>query len=244
MNFSFIRYTQPAWKFNIHPIAKKFSACLYHPTILPSNINLPIDDRYTTDAAKNADIAYRAFNSGYLVKATQNQLQNIEHLEQPSIQDEYIFLRKYWGKPWAVYALVRRLFAFNNPFKEITAFFATTKVQKLSLYQNPVDYNAYTTFQSPLLQQQPLVSVIIPTLNRYIYLKDVLSDLEKQSYKNFDVIVVDQSVPFNEQFYKQFNLKLNVIHQQEKLLWTARNRAVKESKADYLLFFDDDSRVD
>ena len=42
----------------------------------------------------------------------------------------------------------------------------------------------------------------------------------------------------------QFNLKLNVIHQKEKLLWTARNNAVKATTANYLLFFDDDSRVD
>jgi glycosyltransferase involved in cell wall biosynthesis len=31
--------------------------------------------------------------------------------------------------------------------------------------------------------EQPLVSVIIPTLNRYVYLKDVMEDLEKQDYK-------------------------------------------------------------
>ncbi|MCU0320980.1 MAG: glycosyltransferase family 2 protein [Chitinophagaceae bacterium] len=244
MNFSFIRYTQPAWKFNIHPTAPIFSACLYHADLLSSNINLPVDERFETAAAKNADIAYRAFNSGYLVKANQQQLQKIEYLEQPSLKDEYIFLRKYWGKPWAAYALVRRLVAFKNPVKEIRAFFATSNVLKFPLYQNPVDYSAYNSFQSPLLEEQPLVSVIIPTLNRYIYLTDVLKDLEKQTYKNFDVIVVDQSVPFNEQFYQQFNLKLKVIHQQEKLLWTARNRAVKESNAEYLLFFDDDSRVD
>jgi GT2 family glycosyltransferase len=75
-------------------------------------------------------------------------------------------------------------------------------------------------------------------------LKDVLEDLEKQDYQNFEIIVVDQSAPFNGEFYKTFNLKLNVIHQKERLLWTARNSAVKATKADYLLFFDDDSRVE
>ena len=49
---------------------------------------------------------------------------------------------------------------------------------------------------------------------------------------------------YRKAFYDQFNLTIIVKHQKEKLLWTARNNAVKLSDADYLLFFDDDSRVD
>lgn len=246
LNFSFIQYTQPGWKFNILPKANIFSACLYHPTILPlpNDVHLAADDRFETEAAKNADIAYRAFNMGCLVKATQQQHATINTLGKPSIKDEYIFVRKYWGSTWATFSFVRRLLAFNNPFIELKAYLATKQITKFPLHAHPFDYSSYHNYHSNLIQQQPLVSVIIPTLNRYVYLKDVLADLEKQNYTNFDVIVVDQSDPFDENFYKQFNLKLNVIHQKEKLLWTARNRAVKASKADYFLFFDDDSRVE
>jgi glycosyltransferase involved in cell wall biosynthesis len=88
------------------------------------------------------------------------------------------------------------------------------------------------------------VSVIIPTLNRYPYLKDVLKDLEQQDYSNFEVIVVDQSEPFQEEFYDEFQLNINLIHQEEKALWLARNTAIKQSKGEYILLFDDDSRVD
>jgi len=80
-----------------------------------------------------------------------------------------------------------------------------------------------------------LVSVIIPTLNRYQYLKDVLSDLEQQDYINIEVIVIDQSSPFNELFYKDFNLDLTVKYQEERALWLARNTAVEMSKGDYIL---------
>jgi glycosyltransferase involved in cell wall biosynthesis len=88
------------------------------------------------------------------------------------------------------------------------------------------------------------VSVIIPTLNRYEYLKDVLTDLENQDYKNIEVLVVDQSDGFKESFYDQFDLNLQVVFQPEKALWLARNRAVRMSHGDYVLLFDDDSRVD
>mgnify|MGYP000002175659 CR=1 FL=1 len=246
MIFSFIRYTQPAWKFNLIPNAAKFSACLYHPEILPlpNNIFIEIDEQYETEAAKNGDIAYRAFNKGCLVEGTKMQADKIADLGKPSLKDEYTFIRKYWGKTWAVYAFIRRLLAFKNPIKEFSAYFNTNSVAKFPVYENAFQYDYYHNYKSELLLKQPLVSVIIPTLNRYAYLIDVMLDLEKQNYKNFDVIVVDQSTPFNANFYKQFNLNLNVIQQEEKLLWTARNRAIRESQANYFLFFDDDSRVD
>ena len=89
-----------------------------------------------------------------------------------------------------------------------------------------------------------MVSIIIPTLNRYEYLKDVLYDLEQQSYKNFEVIVCDQSEPVDEKFYKNWNLNIKLIQQEEKALWLARNRSIQLSKGEFILLFDDDSRVE
>jgi glycosyltransferase involved in cell wall biosynthesis len=37
---------------------------------------------------------------------------------------------------------------------------------------------------------------------------------------------------------------MKLINQKERALWKARNTAIKESKGEYLLFFDDDSRVE
>ena len=75
-----------------------------------------------------------------------------------------------------------------------------------------------------------MVSVVIPTLNRYTYLKDVLEDLEKQDYENFEVIIVDQSEPFQKEFYDQFDLNIHLIYQEEKALWLARNTAIKKRR--------------
>lgn len=70
-----------------------------------------------------------------------------------------------------------------------------------------------------------------------------LEDLEKQDYKNFDVIIVDQTEPFQDAFYKKFKLNLHVTYQEENALWLARNFAINKSSAEYVLLFDDDSRV-
>ncbi len=167
----------------------------------------------------------------------------LAQLPQPTMHDEYRFIRKYWGTAWATYALLLRLATFRNPFREFPAYVSTRKVQKEQLYAQPVSHDGYEDFFSTLIDQHPLISVIIPTLNRYEYLEDVLHDLEQQTYKNFEVIIIDQSDNFDAQFYERFVLNKKVIRQKEKLLWSARNSALKNSNGSYLLFFDDDSRV-
>ncbi|MFZ1799379.1 MAG: glycosyltransferase, partial [Chitinophagaceae bacterium] len=161
----------------------------------------------------------------------------------PSLQDEYIFIRKYWGTPWTLFALFSRLFTFKNPFKEIKHFYSTRHIKRIDVFNTPKTYSSYENFESGLITTNLKVAVIIPTLNRYEYLQDVLHDLEQQTYKHIEVIVVDQSDDFQAEFYKQFSLDLHVTRQVEKKLWTARNNAVKSTDAEYLLFFDDDSRV-
>ena len=207
---------------------------------MPANI---IDTRFETTSARLADAGYNLCIRGRLLESTLADIKQQHALPRPTLKDEYTFLRKYWGTPWASFALLLRLITFKNPFKEVRAYVATAKIKRINAYQHPLADDSYTAFQSPLITQAPLVAVIIPTLNRYQYLKDVLTDLEKQVYKNFEVLVFDQSDNFDETFYNQFNITIKVHHQKKKLLWTARNNAVKATNASYLLFFDDDSRV-
>lgn len=202
------------------------------------------DTTYETKAARYADVGYHAWNKGEMLWTDKATIEQIKELDKPSLHDEYVFVNKYWGKAWAMYALGCRLLILHNPMTEINAFRKAAKTKRINPFKFPIERSDYHQFQSSLVAQQPLVAVIIPTLNRYQYLRDVLHDLEQQEYKNFEVIIVDQSQPFEEDFYKHFHLKLQVIRQKEKLLWAARNNAIKSTTAGYLLFFDDDSRVE
>jgi Glycosyltransferases, probably involved in cell wall biogenesis len=93
----------------------------------------------------------------------------------------------------------------------------------------------------------PKVSLIISFYNKIDILKLVLAGLEKQSFKEFEVIIADdgsKAEVVNEIKQIIANSKLNIIHiWHEDLGWRkniALNNAIIKSKADYLVFIDGD----
>lgn len=237
--FTFLTYLQPTNYFSL----PKLNGDSVFPVFedIPESIKsqLIIDLEFTTEIARNYDASWLATQKGYI-----GNTKCIKTIEKVSVIDNYIFIRKYFNKAWVFYVLIIRLISLRNPFKEISAFYKTRHTTRSNYLKTPIQYKKWDVFSSSLIDNNPFVSIIIPTLNRYKYLKDVLEDLEKQDYKNFEVLVVDQSEPFREDFYQEFKLNISVSYQKEKALWLARNTAVKLSKGDYILLFDDDSRVE
>jgi glycosyltransferase involved in cell wall biosynthesis len=243
MIFPFLKYVNPAWYFNLRPE----KGPVYFPDYdhLASGLKEIIewDEGYSSSSVGKLDAAYQAWNRG-IILMNSDSIQEVEQVK-PKLRDNYRFIRKYFHPLWSVYVLMIRLFSLHNPFAELRAFWSQRKVKRLDLCERVEDHKeGIGQFESQLIREQPLVSVIIPTLNRYTYLKDALHDLELQDYLNFEVIVVDQSEPFHLEFYEQFKLNIQLIRQEEKALWLARISAIKRSKAEYLLLYDDDSRTE
>ncbi|MBX2963391.1 MAG: glycosyltransferase family 2 protein [Cyclobacteriaceae bacterium] len=117
-------------------------------------------------------------------------------------------------------------------------------MRRVKLFDKVREYPEVSLFESSLLESSPFISVVIPTLNRYAYLDRVLSDLENQDYKYFEVIVVDQTVPFNDSIYMNRRLDLKVIRQSEKALWKARNEAILRASGSFIALYDDDSIIE
>ncbi|MAZ72113.1 MAG: glycosyl transferase family 2 [Flavobacteriaceae bacterium] len=238
MPFRFLLYLQPVRYFSV----PRLNGSYIYPKLesIPINIleGLQPNAKYTSQSARDYDLVWQAIHIGYTQGAT-----FYKSFDPLPIKDEYVFLRSYFNPVWSLYVLLLRLGGLKNPFAEIGAFWYARSVKKQQLAKKAIQRTNFPEFQSTLVASKPMVSVIIPTLNRYDYLQDVLKDLEKQTYPHFEVIIVDQSDKFSASFYKGFNLEINLIHQKEKALWLARNTAVEVSKGELLLFFDDDSRV-
>lgn len=96
---------------------------------------------------------------------------------------------------------------------------------------------------------KPLVSVVIPTYKRSDMLKTAINSIIKQTYENIEIIVIDDNKPFSEYRVKTKNKLRSYIEsrtvryiENEKNLGGAitRNRAVEQSKGEYIAFLDDD----
>ena len=237
--FHFLKYLQPTSYFRLK---RKQKGSIF-PNVEQMDASLlstvPRDFYYKNSKAQDYDQSWRLMQKGYV-----GNVYTYQNFTKLPVQDEYRFIKKNFHSVWVFYVLIVRLLTFKNPVREVSAFAKARSVKRVNEHKEPLRYPEYQTFNSSLIREKPLVSIIIPTLNRYLYLKDVLEDLEKQDYQHFEVIVVDQSEPFQAQFYDDFDLDINLIYQKEKALWLARNTAIQKSKSDLILLFDDDSRVD
>jgi glycosyltransferase involved in cell wall biosynthesis len=231
--FDFLKYIHPG---NYYRLVHQM-----RQTVLsfPADVEQPIG--YSTFVSEQMDLAYQNLQSGWIPKISdqRNLLQNVKIT---SVKDNYIFINRYFSKSQVFWVFFVRLLSFQNPLLEIMGLLTTLKYKRVKT--SVQEYKDFVPFQSSLIKFNPLVSVVIPTLNRYEYLKDVLADLERQNYTNFEVIICDQSEPFNEPFYEGWNFNIQLIKQEEKALWLARNKCIQQTKGDYILLFDDDSRVE
>ncbi len=89
------------------------------------------------------------------------------------------------------------------------------------------------------------LSVVLPTYNRLGQLKQVLDGLERQTFPldQFEVIVVSDGSPDDTDDYLRSiktPLQLNPVFQENQGVAVARNRGIREARADVILFIDDD----
>lgn len=239
--FYFYRYVQPIWYLNLQSKGSIAYWVDYRKLPVDEQAIINIDQAYISEDARLRDAAYQAWQKGIMHTNSERTLP--QPFSRLPIHDEYRFIRKYFHPVWPFYVLMIRLLTLRNPFIELFSFFKTRKVKRIDIFKQIKIRNDYESFSSSLVKEAPKVSIVIPTLNRQVYLKDVLNDLALQHYKKFEVIVVDQNETFDTAFYSAWPFTLHAIHQTEKALWLARNTAVQMAEGEYILLFDDDSRV-
>jgi glycosyltransferase involved in cell wall biosynthesis len=240
--FLFVNYCTPNWYYNLLKYQNKNCYLVNYANLAPFEKSLiEYDENYSSNEVSLLDASFQALKKGIDLKDKTSFL-SIQNRE-PTISDNYRFIKKYYGFPWVIFVFLIRILSFKNPIKEINGFFKCIKVKRIDLY-NKINPISLVDFKSELLKSSPFVSVIIPTLNRYNYLERCITDLEKQNYKNFELIVVDQSDPYTPEFYKNRTIEINLIRQENKGLWMARNNAIRKSKGQYILLYDDDSIIE
>ena len=90
------------------------------------------------------------------------------------------------------------------------------------------------------------VSIIVPAYNEGVRIKKCLNSLINQSYKNIEIIVInDGSTDNTLDILKSYDdNRLVILTQKNKGQGAARNLGIKKASGDYLMFVDADDYVD
>lgn len=97
------------------------------------------------------------------------------------------------------------------------------------------------------MMDKGLISVIVPVYNVEKYLDTCVQSILAQTYKNLEVILVDDGSPdFSPSLcdqWQQRDSRVKVIHKKNGGLSDARNAGIDASSGDYLAFVDSDDYI-
>jgi glycosyltransferase involved in cell wall biosynthesis len=127
---------------------------------------------------------------------------------------------------------IRAEYDFKVNFKEPQKIVAAEK-EKSSKY-----------LELSLNIKSPLVSVIVPVYSVEKYIRRCLDSIKNQTYKNIEVIVIDDGTPDNsgkiaDEFARKDN-RFKVIHQKNCGVSCAKNVGMDDARGKYVVFVDAD----
>lgn len=89
----------------------------------------------------------------------------------------------------------------------------------------------------------PMVSVIVPAYNTAVFICEALDSAFAQTYRNFEVIVVNDGSPDTpelERAIAPYRNRIQYIQQENRGLAAARNTGIRQAQGEYLAFLDSD----
>ncbi len=97
----------------------------------------------------------------------------------------------------------------------------------------------------------PLVSIIMPCYNKEQYIAETLATVEAQTYKNWELVLIDDSSPDDtigaaRRYIESHHwpvVKVIYLHQANQGPSEARNNGIRHSHGDYILPLDPDDKI-
>jgi GT2 family glycosyltransferase len=139
---------------------------------------------------------------------------------------------------------------FFKMIRNIPYFIKTRKHSNISFHFLKLDYEkqrdgAFYEYKKDALQSQPLVSVIIRTYNnRMEFLKEAVSTVVNQTYRNIELVVVEDGSNFAEGYIKNIPAreiaKVKYLSLPKVGRCLAGNKGLEISSGEYCVFLDED----
>lgn len=251
---SSIDFVDPVWRFNRDPepdiIATSWRlslrACLARAAVL-NRLGGP-DPHFQTLAGAALELGHRWIRRGALLRHVAGLLPGGARDEAAPalpLDDEIRFLRLRYGRVWTGWACWRRWRRGASARESIRAFrrpVAPGVAMPAGYLHEPVAGET----EPDTSGEWPTVSVLIPTLDRYPHLFNLLAQLREQTARPLEIIVVDQTEKAGRDpdWPERFaDLPLRVIVRDVAGQCTSRNAGLDRVRGETVLFLDDDDEV-
>jgi glycosyltransferase involved in cell wall biosynthesis len=89
-------------------------------------------------------------------------------------------------------------------------------------------------------EKQPLISVVIPTFNRLDLLKETIESVRKQTFQDFEIVVVNDGSTDGTGEWLRAQGDLHTLEQQNRGIATSRNNGAAVARGAWLAFLDHD----
>ena len=128
---------------------------------------------------------------------------------------------------------------YKNRIKEIVKYKNKYK-RSVKNYKYNNDKIIYK-WDNVLNNRNPKLSIIIPNYNKEQYIKDCLDSVTKQTFKNYEVLFIDDCSTDNSLTIASSYNNINIFKTKERLqAGGARNIGLKKAKGEYIVFLDSD----
>ena len=247
-----IDFVSPAWMLHADPPAEgptctswklSLRACLIRSEAL-LHCGGPWPGFHSLDAA-GLELGHRFIKAGVIVRHEPRML--ADGRKQPTrqsldLEDELLFLRMRTGSFWTKYAIMRMIFSGFASMGDMRKAWNKAARQPLAAAVRP--------FRHPLPvpgKAVGAVTVLIPTIDRYPYLRCVLEQLERQTVLPLEAVVIDQT-PLSKRdtavasHIQKFPVRMLYLDQPGQC--SARNLGLNAASGGYVLFLDDDDEVE
>ncbi|MCL4804154.1 MAG: glycosyltransferase family 2 protein [Anaerolineae bacterium] len=244
-----IDFVDPVWRFNRDPdptiVATSWRlslrACLARAVVL-DRLGGP-DPHFETLAGASLELGHRWIRGGALMRHTAGLLPAIPTLPAPALtpEDEMRFLHLRYGRMWAAWACRRRGGSLMETWR------ALRRPHQPGV---PAPGGAMHLAGSPVpdaaCESPPAVSILIPTLDRYPHLFNLLAQLREQTVRPLEIVVIDQTELSGRDtnWPARFtDLPLRVIWRDVAGQCSSRNAGLAMVRGEMVLFLDDDDEV-
>ena len=95
------------------------------------------------------------------------------------------------------------------------------------------------------MDNDPLVSIVIPTYNRRHFICDAINSCLSQTYSNCEIIVIDDgsSDGSGEFLHRMYGDRIRYIYQANHGPAIARNRGIAAARGEFIHFLDADDQL-